>query len=255
MDHKPLLVAYFRLGLLLMFTLSLVQVNGQTDDSTPRLGLLVNPNFGFVNFRHPDFIGTEQPGQAAFQEGRYAWERGVEGILLTRSNLMVRADIHRGWATFDQVASTPDADIRWAAHGQSLGIGYGQFGSDDGKDFFVAISMSLGTYRSEYTFVKEETGDGEWLGDVLLEPSSEERFYSNNAFLDLNALFGSCHFWGQNNDRIGLNTFLSAGVRPGLARTQWFWANTDEAVGDLNQTLYLGWYLKFSAGITLRSRA
>lgn len=225
-------------------------VNGSAQDSlaTPKFGFFINANAGFLNAGHGINGSSTNPDQFALMERRHAFERGMSIGLLTRSGLMFKADLHRAVATFDMATPTFAASGDWNGLGRSIGLGYGDINGFKHNAFYLALSINIGRYRSEYTFINRSSLEELQFGEVIIQPGEQERFYQDFTYLDLNAIIGMTQNFSRRNRSLSLVSHLSTGLRQGLAHTRWLWGEDRSELHDVKSTQLVAWYVKASIG-------
>jgi hypothetical protein len=247
----------------LLLTLVTTLAYGGKNDSIPKfykLGLILNGNIGIQNSGNYNFISSNSQvqGQDLLGAVGQSGELGLEFLFFFKNGLAIKGDIHSSRLLFgpdrrgDQSQGNQSKlDGNWFGSGKSIGIGYHALLRDVSSHFFLSSNLSFGSYTSKWTFSNNGSTGYPNFGDVVIGPESQESFISNNYYLDINILAG---FPLIKNKNAFFNYSFSIGYRQSVHSTIWTRDVTNERINNLNNTLMMGWYVKFSLGIGFISK-
>ena len=237
-----------------LFTLIATLGYGGKNDSIPKfykLGLILNGNIGIQNSGNYNFISSNSQiqGQDLLGTVGQSGELGLEFLFFFKNGLAIKGDIHssRLFGT-DLRGDQSKLDGNWFGSGKSIGIGYHALLRDSSSHFFLSSNLSFGSYTSKWTFSNNGSTGYPNFGNVVISPESQESFISNNYYLDINILAG---FPLIKNKNVFFNYSFSIGYRQSVHSAIWTRDVTNERINNLNNTLLMGWYVKFSLGIGL----
>ena len=238
-----------------LFTLITTLGYGAKNDSIPKfykLGLILNGNIGIQNSGNYNFISSNSQiqGQDLLGTVGQSGELGLEFLFFFKNGLAIKGDIHnsRLFGT-DSRGGQSQLDGNWFGSGKSIGIGYHALLRDSSSHFFLSSNLSLGSFTSKWTF---SNSDGYTkFGDFVIGPESIESFISNNYYLDINILAG---FPLIKHRSAFFNYSFSLGYRQSVHSSNWAREVTNERINNLDNTLMMGWYVKFSLGIGFVSK-
>ena len=247
----PHLLCFFTTFFTLFTTLSF----GGTNDSIPefyKLGLILNGNVGIQNSGNYNFTNSNSQvqGQDLLGTVGQSGELGLEFLFLFKNGLAIKGDIHNSRLLgSDKRGSQLQLDGSWHGTGKSIGIGYHALVRDSGSYFFLSTNLSFGSFTSKWNF---SNNDGyPKFGDFVIGPESQESFISKNYYLDINILAG---FPLIKHRSTFFNYSFSIGYRQSVHSSNWTREVTNERINNLNNTLMMGWYVKFSLGIGFISK-
>lgn len=232
---------------------------GQEEKLLMNFGILMDGNIGVQYSGNFDFKSSNPEGQKLLgvvgrdgetnEVGLMTGELGFETTLILKSGLLFKGDFHSAKTLYSGVNRHDEWEVEgvWRGRGMSLGVGYGEI-SDDAKPFYFATTISLGLHQSEWEFTNRDSDEPINFGSVNIPYESSEKFISNNFYLDLNLKGGPCKFFNKKNKNSSFNPAISFGYRQSLHRSFWVWTDTNETVQNINSTLMMGFYVKFSLG-------
>ena len=236
-----------------LFTLFATLSYGGKNDSIPdfyKLGLILNGNIGIQNSGNYNFISSNSQGQDLLGNVGQSGELGLEFLFFFKNGLTIKGDIHNSRLFgSDRRGSQSQLDGTWYGTGKSIGIGYHALVIDSSSYFFLSSNLSLGSFTSKWTFSNNHGYPK--FGDFVIGPQSQESFISNNYYLDINILAG---FPLIKHKSTFFNYSFSIGYRQSVHSSNWTREFTNERINNLNNTLMMGWYVKFSLGIGFISK-
>jgi len=210
--------------------------------------LILNANAGANFFGHYDFREEEYTWNTFPNNGS---EFGFEAFYIHKKGFALKGAFFNGLKRGG--AANTDLDFTLQEfRGYSIGIGMVTGVSSVIKKgipftFMGILSASIGSSHSALWL----DGFEDTFGDLQIN-GNEEKFYTDNYFVDLNynGLFINLNKANSNREkRVFFLTGLQLGALVGLHKSNWVRDSTQEHVAGVSRTLPYSLYIKFQLGI------
>lgn len=249
MHHSIVQSTYLTLALIFI---SLTNLQGQDDTTSFEYAAFINGSFGALNSFNHDYNSMDQPGQDLLGRTGGAWEKGVEILIPHKSGIVLRLNTNSSRSIFGEMDRDEENHIEgtWFGRGQSVSIGYGILErTNQNKYAHFYMSIGYGKYTSSWDFINTASFDDIAFGDYILQPGEQNRFSSNNDYIDLNVFVGRLRLFNQGQSPLFWNNGLSLGYRHSIHRNTWKSESTGNEIMSLNPTAMSGWYFNYSIGL------